>query len=118
MKRILIAALTVGAAISAFAQDHSPPYPLDMKLVSQNKFVEVFHVSIQPHGKTPMHDVSARVVVWLRDAHFIDRYADGTIREERRKAGEAEWVSARRHAGENLSDEPMEFIAVVIAAAR
>jgi hypothetical protein len=26
-----------------------------------------------------------------------------------RKAGNAEWVSARRHAGENLSDRPMEF---------
>jgi hypothetical protein len=28
-----------------------------------------------------------------------------------RKAGNAEWVSARRHAGENLSDRPMDFIA-------
>jgi hypothetical protein len=26
----------------------------------------------------------------------------------------AEWVSARRHAGENLSDRPMDFIAVIV----
>jgi hypothetical protein len=25
----------------------------------------------------------------------------------------AEWVPAQRHAGENLSDEPIEFIVVV-----
>jgi hypothetical protein len=38
--------------------------------------------------------------------------------EEMRKAGNAEWVSARRHAGENLSDKPMDFIAVIVKRAQ
>jgi hypothetical protein len=61
-----------------------------------------------------MHDVTPRVVLWLADAHFVDRFPDGTTREEMRKAGEVEWVSAQRHAGENVADTPMEFVAVVL----
>jgi len=64
-----------------------------------------------------MHEVTARVVVWLGDAHFVDHYADGKVVDETRKAGDAEWVPARRHSGENLSDRPMEFIAIVLKCA-
>ena len=64
-----------------------------------------------------MHDISPRVIVWLADAHFVDHFADGTTKEETRKAGDVEWVPARRHAGENLSDSPMEFIAVLVKTA-
>jgi hypothetical protein len=52
-----------------------------------------------------------------RYAHFVDRYADGKSVEGTRKAGDAEWLPARRHSGENLSDRPMEFIAVVLKGA-
>jgi oxalate decarboxylase/phosphoglucose isomerase-like protein (cupin superfamily) len=64
-----------------------------------------------------MHDVTPRVIVWLKDAHFVDSFPDGTSREEVRKSGDAEWVPARRHAGENVADAPMEFIAVVLKPA-
>jgi hypothetical protein len=101
---------------TGLAQDHAPvAVPVNARLLIENAFVQVLRISIPPHGKTPMHDVMPRVVVWLSEAHFIDRYADGTAREEKRKAGDAEWVEARRHAGENLGDQPMEFIAVVVA---
>jgi oxalate decarboxylase/phosphoglucose isomerase-like protein (cupin superfamily) len=60
-----------------------------------------------------MHTVTPRVVLWLADAHFIDRLPDGTTREETRKAGDVEWLSARRHASENIGETPMEFVAVV-----
>ena len=36
------------------------------------------------------------------------------VLEEVRKTGDVEWVSARRHAGENVGDTPMEFVAVVL----
>jgi hypothetical protein len=121
MKSTLIAALMICSIPAALAQGHSPAQaPMDATLITENEFVQVLRISIPPHGKTPMHEVTPRVVVWLTDAHFADHYADGTVREETRKAGDAEWVSARRHAGENLADKPMEFIAVVMkqAAAR
>lgn len=118
MKSMLTAGLLIGSISAALAQDHSPPPgPFGIQLVTGNEFVQVLRISLPPHAKTPMHDVTPRVVVWLHDAHFVDRYADGTAQEEKRKAGDAEWVSARRHSGENLSDQPMEFIAVVVKAA-
>jgi oxalate decarboxylase/phosphoglucose isomerase-like protein (cupin superfamily) len=60
-----------------------------------------------------MHDLSARLVIWLTAAHLKDTMADGSVREYQRAAGTVEWVPAQRHAGENLSDQPIEFIAVV-----
>ncbi len=119
MKSTLISMLMACSTVTALAQDHSQAQSaVDSTLLIENEFVQVVRISIPSHGKTPMHDVSPRVVVWMADAHFVDRYADGTVREEMRKAGDAEWVSARRHAGENLSDQPMDFIAVIVKRAQ
>src|SRR5262245_18575635 len=119
MKSMLISMLMACSTPAALAQDHSPQQnSVDTRLLMENEFVQVVRISIPPHGKTPMHDVSPRAVVWIVDAHFVDRYADGTVQEEMRKAGDTEWLSARRHAGENSSDNPMDFIAVSVKRAR
>lgn len=110
MRPLLVVVLMLWAAVG-LAQE-GPPAPV--AVVAENEVVQVLRMSIPPHARTPMHDVTPRVVIWLSDAHFVDRFADGTTREERRKAGDAEWVSARRHAGENLSDKSMDFIAVIV----
>jgi hypothetical protein len=52
-----------------------------------------------------------------RYAHFVDRYADGKSVEETRKAGDAEWLPRGGIPAKNLSDRPMEFIAVVLKGA-
>jgi hypothetical protein len=109
------AALMACCILPVSAQEKIPSNgPLDAKIVTENALVQVARISIPAHARTPMHDVTPRVVVWLSDAHFVDRYADGHAVEETRKRGDAEWVSARRHSGENLSDQPMEFVAIVI----
>jgi len=119
MKSRLILMLMTCSTASALAQDHlRTQSAVDTRLLIENEFVQVVRISIPPHGKTPMHDVSPRIMLWMAEAHFVDRYADGTVREEMRKAGNAEWVSARRHAGENLSDKPMDFIAVIVKRAQ
>jgi quercetin dioxygenase-like cupin family protein len=103
--------------LPALAQetDHHQPAgpPGGYKLILENESVQVLRIRIAPHEKTPMHDVTPRVVLWMADAHFVDSFADGTTHEESRKAGDVEWVSARRHAGENIGETPMDFIAVV-----
>ena len=67
-----------------------------------------------PHEKTPMHDItSARLVVWLTDVHMRDTHPDGGANETHRRAGTIDWVRVQRHAGENLSHEPLEFLAIV-----
>ena len=125
MKTMLTATLVACCTTIALAQEHTRSQtmthaataPVDAKLVTENELVQVFRMSVGGNSRTPMHDVSPRVVIWLSDAHFVDHFADGTTKEEIRKAGDVEWVPARRHAGENLSDKPMEFIAVMVKAA-
>jgi beta-alanine degradation protein BauB len=97
--------------------EHPVGPPGEYKLVLENESVQVLRIRIAPGDKTPMHDVTPRVVLWLADAHFIDSFADGTTHEEMRKAGDVEWLSARRHAGENVGKTPMEFIAVALKSA-
>ena len=61
-----------------------------------------------------MHEIAnARLVVWLTDAHLRDTHPDGSANETHRRAGEIDWVEVQRHAGENLSHEPLEFLAIV-----
>jgi hypothetical protein len=120
--KTLIAMLTVCAISPAFAQEHAPPMhsapaQIAAKIIAENELVQVVRTSIPGHASTPLHDVTPRVVIWLRDAHFVDRFADGGAMEERRKSGDAEWVPMRRHSGQNLSDAPMEFVAVIVKAA-
>ena len=123
MKTITIAILTACGIPIAIAQEaaRSPPPSaagqISAKVITENEFVQVVRMSIPGRALTPVHDVTPRVVVWLSDAHFVDRFADGDAREERRKTGEVEWVPMRRHSGENLSDEPMVFVAVVVKGA-
>jgi hypothetical protein len=67
-----------------------------------------------PHEKTPMHDiVSPRLVVWLTDAHLKDTGTDGSVTEYSRPAGSMDWVTPRRHMGENASDQGLEFLAII-----
>jgi hypothetical protein len=75
--------------------------------------MEVLRIRLDPHEKTPMHQVTPRLVVWLTDAHLWDSFANGETHELRRKAGTTEWVPAQEHSGENIDDKPIEFIAVV-----
>jgi quercetin dioxygenase-like cupin family protein len=80
----------------------------------ENDAVVVVRIRIAPHERTPMHDIaSARLVVWLTDAHLRDTHPDGRSAEIRRRAGDIDWVPVQRHAGENLSHEPLEFLAIV-----
>ncbi len=79
----------------------------------ENESVQVVRITIGPHAKLPMHDLTARVVVPLTDQDLRLTFPNRETREEHGKAGQTMWVSAQRHAGENLTDQPIEFIAVI-----
>jgi hypothetical protein len=88
--------------------------PVDAKVEFENESIVVVRVRMAPHEKTPMHDIAnARLVVWLTDAHLRDTHPDGSANEMHRRAGTIDWVGVQRHAGENLSHEPLEFLAIV-----
>lgn len=109
-----------GAHPPSQAPSASPPAgPADAKVEFENESLVVMRVRMSPHEKTPMHDIAtARLVVWLTDAHLRDTHPDGSANETHRRAGAIDWVGVQRHAGENLSQEPLEFLAIVPKAGR
>jgi quercetin dioxygenase-like cupin family protein len=108
---------------AAWAQHPTPPAgasvlpqagPANAQIELENESMVVVRVRMAPHEKTPRHDISrARLVVWLTDVHLRDAHPDGSADETRRKPGDIDWVPVQRHAGENLSQEPLEFLAIV-----
>ncbi len=78
----------------------------------ENDRVRVVRYHFDPHAKVPMHDGPDLVAVWLTNARLKLTLPDGTSTTEIHKAGETEWAPAGRHAGENLTDTPLEFISV------
>src|SRR5262245_39325581 len=93
--------------------------PANAVVEFENESMAVLRSRMAPGEKTPMHDIpSARLVVWLTDAHLRDTHPDGSANETHRRAGEIDWVGVQRHAGENLAHEPLEFLAIVPKAGR
>jgi hypothetical protein len=90
-----------------------PPGLTSVKVEFENDAVLVVRIHMNPHEKTPMHDLTPRVVVWLTNARLRDTSADGRTNDINRAAGAVDWVPAQRHAGENLGDEPIEFLGIV-----
>jgi hypothetical protein len=67
-----------------------------------------------PRQKTPMHDiVNPRLIIWLTDAHLKDTGSDGRVTEYSRPTGSIDWVTPRRHTGENVSDQSLDFLAII-----
>jgi quercetin dioxygenase-like cupin family protein len=92
-------------------EEHAGKAPGSLEF--ENDKVQVLRVHVAPHATIPMHDITERVVIWLTPANLKVTLPDGTSKELHIKAGEAAWAEPGRHAGTNLSDQPIEFIAVV-----
>lgn len=73
----------------------------------ENAWVRVLRVKQAPHEKAPDHQHPASIAVYLTDLH---QRVNGT--EVTRKAGDVAWLEAGRHAEENLSDQPLEYVLV------
>ena len=103
-----------GAHPSPAASPMPQSGPADAKVELENESFVVVRIRMAPHEKTPMHDIAgARLVVWLTDVQLRDTRPDGSSEMTVRKAGAIDWVPAQRHAGENLSRQPLEFLAIV-----
>src|SRR5260370_41820657 len=106
--------LTVGEFVPGANSQPAPTQgPAQMHPELENASMLVLRIRMAPHEKTAMHQLTPRLVIWLTDAHLRDTKPDGTVTDYRRTAGATEWVPAQRHAGENLSDTPIEFLAVL-----
>lgn len=82
------------------------------KVEFDNERVKVIRFHFEPHAKIPMHDAPDVVSIALTDGHLRLTLPDGTNRDFRYQAGDADWLPAQSHAGENMADAPFEFLAV------
>jgi len=119
MKSTIVAAIVVfhiGNPLVCAGQKpaHAPEGPVHADVRLDNEHVRATHIVLGSHERTPMHDVTERVVVWLTDAHLRDSLANGTIVAVDHHVGDVSWVPAQRHTGTNLSDTAVEFIAIEI----
>jgi quercetin dioxygenase-like cupin family protein len=109
VRRLLI--ISIGVATLSVAQD-----PLqvssDYKLEIENTWVRVLRVNRGPHGKTPIHQHPASVLVFLTDYHQKVTDADGKVQEISRKAEEVSYIEALKHSEENLSDQSLEAVVI------
>jgi quercetin dioxygenase-like cupin family protein len=109
VRRLLM--ISIGVAAVSVAQD-----PLqvssDYKLEIENTWVRVLRVNRGPHGKTPLHQHPASVLVFLTDYHQKVTGADGNAQEVTRKAGDVSYTNAVKHSEENLSDQPLEAVVI------
>ena|SRR5260370_34446757 len=69
------------ARASAQQAPHSGPAQILPEL--DNESVVVLRIRMAPHERTGLHDVSARLVIWLTDAHLRDTKADGTTTDRK-----------------------------------
>lgn len=102
-----------GEADGSVHHEHIQGQSANFKPEFENDSVQVVRIRIGAHQKIPMHDLTPRVVVLLTDEDLKVTLPTGETREEHHSAGETMWLGAQRHAGENLSANPIEFIAVI-----
>ncbi|MET3770344.1 hypothetical protein ABIB15_003054 [Marisediminicola sp. UYEF4] len=90
--------------------------PLHYRIVFENEFVRVLDYSDRPGTTTTPHDHPNSVMITLSD--FRRRLASGDQeREVALTAGQAMWLPAQRHFGENIGDTPTHTIFVELKGA-
>ena len=80
--------------------------------------LRVTRLTLPAHGTTPMHDITPRLAIWLSDGDLKITYADGRTEVQRLKKGTVRWIAMPRHAGENLGDQPIEWLTVELKTTR
>jgi hypothetical protein len=89
--------------------------PKNYKLEFENEQVRVLRVKYAPHEKGVLHEhVMNRVSVPLTEESLRVSTPDGRVTNPQAHAGEPSWGVPVKHQEENLSDGPLEVVAVEI----
>ena len=101
--------------VAAFAQTSHAGHAAGptAAIAFENASLRVVRITLKPHEKVPMHEVTPRLVIWVTGGHLRMTFPDGRSIEENRKPGDTQWLNAQRHAGENLADTPLELLAII-----
>jgi hypothetical protein len=109
------------AALPLMSAQNLDPLVVDPQhyhLEFENQYVKIIRCKIPPHDKVKMHHHPVgSVVVLITDQNLRQTEADGKVAEAHRQAGAAFWADPTTHMGENISDQPYEYVRVDIKAA-
>lgn len=86
--------------------------PKHYKVELENDRVRVLRIKYGPGEKSVMHGHPALVGVFLTNGHSRFTYPDGRVEDIQMKAGDVMAFEAFTHLPENLSDQPLEVIAI------
>jgi hypothetical protein len=111
---------TQSAKVAAVANSMDPLVvdPQHYHLVLENEFVKVIRCRIPPHDHVVMHrHTTDSVIIFMTDQNLKQTAPDGTVTQAHNQAGRAIWTHPTTHMGENISDQPYEYIRVDIKSA-
>jgi quercetin dioxygenase-like cupin family protein len=118
MKRFVLPLVFLMApAVPCVAQDPAKAHPNQYHVLLDNARVRVLHVAVPAGAKNALHDHPDHVAVVLTDSSIRFTGADGKPVEVTRKKGEALYVEAGKHAGENIGKGALEAIVVELKGA-
>ena len=109
---LLLVALCVTTAMSAYAQDAVKVDPKHYKVEFENEQVRVLRINYGPGEKSVMHEHPANVAVFLTDGQVKFTAPGGKSQESPAKAGTTLWGDQEKHLPENVGDKPFELILV------
>jgi quercetin dioxygenase-like cupin family protein len=118
MKRLVLPLVFMLApALPCLAQDPATAHPTQYHVLLDNARVRVLHVAVPAGAKNALHDHPDHVAVLLTDSSIRFTGADGKPVETTSKKGDALYVEAGKHAGENTGKGALEAIIVELKGA-
>lgn len=113
MKRLALPVVfALASAVPCLAQDPAKAHSNQYHVLVDNARVRVLHVAVPAGAKNALHDHPDHVAVLLTDSSIRFTGAEGKPVETTSKKGEALYVEAGKHAGENIGKGPLEAIIV------
>lgn len=118
IKRLVLSiALVLVSIAPAAAQDPAKAHANQYHVVLDNARVRILHVAVPAGASNSLHDHPDHVAVVLTDSSIRFKDAAGTPADVTLKKGEAIYVNAGKHAGENIGNGPLEAIIVELKGA-
>lgn len=113
MKRLVLPLVFVLApSVPCLAQDPAKAHPDQYHVLLDNARVRILHVAVPAGAKNALHDHPDHVAVLLTDSSIRFTGADGKPVETTSKKGDALYVEAGKHAGENTGTGALAAIIV------
>ena len=82
------------------------------RVLLENDVVRVLKISYGPGEKSVMHWHPAHIAVGITDSHVRMSFPDGSTQDLTLAAGDVIEAPAGEHLPENLTDQPMEVVAI------